>query len=80
VGVIYGVVPTGPLALVPDNSEKWYAITKGCYVGVTSSTAIADGAVTRVSHALRTGYSSQADAVQAFNAALALNLGLIEVV
>ncbi|KAJ7810046.1 hypothetical protein B0H13DRAFT_1927549 [Mycena leptocephala] len=80
-GAIYGVIPTGPLALVPNQSgEKWYAITKGRYVGVTNSTAIADGAVTRVSHALRTLFSSQADAVQAFNAALAANLGLIEVV
>ncbi|KAJ6551554.1 hypothetical protein B0H19DRAFT_1264213 [Mycena capillaripes] len=77
---IYDVIPTGPLATVPDNGEKWYAITKGRYIGVTNSTAIADNAVTHVSHALRTSYSSQVDAVRAFNDALALNIGLIEVI
>ncbi|KAJ6453450.1 hypothetical protein DFH09DRAFT_1351268 [Mycena vulgaris] len=79
-GNLYGVVPGGPLTPVPDHSEKWYAITKGRFVGVTSSTAIADGAVSCVSHALRTGYSSQAAALAAFNSALALNLGLVEVI
>ncbi|KAJ6494918.1 hypothetical protein DFH09DRAFT_1337560 [Mycena vulgaris] len=64
-GNLYGVVPGGPLTPVPDHSEKWYAITKGRFVGVTSSTAIADGA---------------AAALAAFNSALALNLGLVEVI
>ncbi|KAJ7182626.1 hypothetical protein C8R43DRAFT_940751 [Mycena crocata] len=73
-GEIYGVVPLAPLTLVPDNGpEKWYAITKGKYVGCTPSTAVADGAVTCVSHALRSAYPSQAAAVGAFNAALAMN-------
>ncbi|KAJ7838434.1 hypothetical protein B0H13DRAFT_2367459 [Mycena leptocephala] len=73
-GAIYGVVPGGPLTLVAENgsSDTWYAITKGRYVGVTNSTAIADGAVTRVSNALRTSYGSQAEAVQAFNQALSM--------
>ncbi|KAJ7079328.1 hypothetical protein C8R43DRAFT_951858 [Mycena crocata] len=80
-GEIYGVVPTGPLILVPDNGEKWYAITKGRYVGCTPSVAIADSAVTCVSHALRTGYGSQQLAVAAFNDALAAPfLGLIQVI
>ncbi|KAJ7811361.1 hypothetical protein B0H13DRAFT_2383927 [Mycena leptocephala] len=80
-GAIYGVVPAGPLAIVPDNGEKWYAITKGRYVGVTNNLAIADAAVTRVSHALRASYSSQVDAVAAFNQALSMPfLNLIEIV
>ncbi|KAJ7625133.1 hypothetical protein DFH06DRAFT_1129072 [Mycena polygramma] len=79
-GAIYGVVPSAHLAMVPDNGEKWYAITKGRYVGVTNSTAVADNAVTRVSHALRSVYTTQAEAVQAFNDALDMNIGLIEVI
>ncbi|KAJ7100988.1 hypothetical protein C8R43DRAFT_964000 [Mycena crocata] len=80
-GQIYGVIPHGPLSLVPDNGEKWYAITKGRYIGCTPSTAIADNAVTCVSHALRSSYGSQALAVAAFNAALASPfLGLIQVI
>ncbi|KAJ7490195.1 hypothetical protein B0H11DRAFT_1912208 [Mycena galericulata] len=82
-GELYGVVPTGPLTTVPDNAEKWFAITKGRYIGVTNSAAIADGAVSRVSHALRTGYTTQGEAVAAFNKALsmnALNLDLVAVV
>ncbi|KAJ7429988.1 hypothetical protein B0H11DRAFT_2249989 [Mycena galericulata] len=80
-GQIYGVVPAAPLTPVPDNAEKWYAITKGRYVGVTNSAAIADGAVSRVSHSLRTGYSSQSEAIEAFNDALAMpHLGLVAVV
>ncbi|KAJ7860161.1 hypothetical protein B0H13DRAFT_2355767 [Mycena leptocephala] len=73
--------PRGPLAIVPDNGEKWYAITKGRYVGVTNNLAIADAAVTRVSHALCASYSSQVDAVAAFNQALSMPfLNLIEIV
>lgn len=79
-GEVYAVIPDSPLAMVPDQSEKWYAITKGRYVGVTNSVAVADGGVTRVSHALRAFYGSQAEAVQAFNQALAANLDLIEVI
>ncbi|KAJ7168775.1 hypothetical protein C8R46DRAFT_1033946 [Mycena filopes] len=78
-GALYGVVPTGPLTPIPDNGERWYAITKGLYIGITNSVNIADGAVTRVSEALRTGFPSQLDALNAFNQALALNIGLIKV-
>ncbi|KAJ7440411.1 hypothetical protein B0H11DRAFT_2253031 [Mycena galericulata] len=79
-GEIYGVVPTGPITAVPDNSEKWFAITKGRYVGVTNSAAIADGAVSRVSHSLRAGYTTQTEALEAFNSVLALNIGLVAVI
>ncbi|KAJ7450269.1 hypothetical protein B0H11DRAFT_2246837 [Mycena galericulata] len=80
VGEVYNVVPAGPLALVPDKGEKWYAITKGRYVGVTNSAALADGAVSRVSHALRQLHDTQAEAAEAFNTALASPMNLIEVV
>ncbi|KAJ7662252.1 hypothetical protein DFH06DRAFT_1129373 [Mycena polygramma] len=47
-GAVYGVVPAGPLAVVPEANQvhtgKWYAITRGRYVGVTHSTAICDAA------------------------------------
>ncbi|KAJ7035429.1 hypothetical protein C8F04DRAFT_1258981 [Mycena alexandri] len=79
-GAIYGVVPDGPLQVIPDNGERWYAITKGRYIGCTNSTLLADGAVTHVSRALRVGYNSQRDTVSAFNQALALNIGLVEVI
>ncbi|KAJ7229601.1 hypothetical protein C8J57DRAFT_1251788 [Mycena rebaudengoi] len=80
VGQLYGVVPLGPLAAISHESDKWYAITKGKYVGVTTSTAIADGAVSHVSHALRTVYSTQEEARQAFNSALSLGIGLVIVI
>ncbi|KAJ7038542.1 hypothetical protein C8F04DRAFT_1179560 [Mycena alexandri] len=71
-GAVYGVVPGGPLTMIPDNGERWYAIARGRYLSVTNSATIADGAVTRVSHGLRISYNSQQDAVNAFNQALAL--------
>ncbi|KAJ7433176.1 hypothetical protein B0H11DRAFT_2259700 [Mycena galericulata] len=80
VGELYSVVPSGPLALVPDHGEKFYAITKGRYVGVTNNNAFADGAVSRVSHALRAQYDSQAEAVTVFNDALASGLNIVEVI
>ncbi|KAJ7164589.1 hypothetical protein C8R43DRAFT_946405 [Mycena crocata] len=76
-GEVYGVVPLAPLSLVPDNGQKWYAVTKGRYVGCTPSASVAEAAVTGVSHALRAGFGSQALAVQAFNSALASPLGLV---
>ncbi|KAJ7607447.1 hypothetical protein DFH06DRAFT_1347483 [Mycena polygramma] len=83
-GAVYGVVPAGPLAVVPEANQvhtgKWYAITRGRYVGVTHSTAICDAAVTRVSHGLRAVYDTQYEAVQAFNDALEADLDLIEVI
>ncbi|KAJ7506696.1 hypothetical protein B0H11DRAFT_1903481 [Mycena galericulata] len=73
-GQLYGVVPAGPLTPVPDNAEKWFAIMKGRYIGLTNSAAIADGAVSRVSNSLRTGYGSQSEALEAFNTVLAMGL------
>ncbi|KAJ7116754.1 hypothetical protein C8R46DRAFT_1239369 [Mycena filopes] len=71
---LYGVVPTGPLTPISNNGKHWFAITKGLYIGVTNSVSIADSAVTRISHALCTGFNSQQDALDAFNQALAFNI------
>ncbi|KAJ7130584.1 hypothetical protein C8R44DRAFT_872372 [Mycena epipterygia] len=54
-GTLYNVVPPTPLAAVPDNSEKWYAITKGRYVGLTTNSSISSNGVSGVSNALQNG-------------------------
>ncbi|KAJ7080721.1 hypothetical protein C8R43DRAFT_1143068 [Mycena crocata] len=69
-GNLYGVVPTAHIIAVPDHNEKWFAITRGKYVGLTKNSAISLNAVTGVSSALSDRCSSQADAVEYFNEAL----------
>ncbi|KAJ7675301.1 hypothetical protein B0H17DRAFT_1207810 [Mycena rosella] len=65
--------PTGPLlpvAVAPTPTEDaplWYAITRGHYVGVTLSNALALGAVSGVSSSSMKSYRSQMLAVAAFN-------------
>ncbi|KAJ7922182.1 hypothetical protein B0H13DRAFT_2317791 [Mycena leptocephala] len=76
-GSLFNVVPAAPLAAVPDNGEKWYAITKGKYVGLTPHNLLSSGAVMGVSSALQNSYTHQADALAAFN--LALTGGLVHV-
>ncbi|KAJ7038824.1 hypothetical protein C8F04DRAFT_1255746 [Mycena alexandri] len=70
-GYLYGVVPPGPLSSVPDNGGKWFAITRGTYVGLTQNSAISLSAVTGVSTALTGKFSNQTDALNHFNGALA---------
>ncbi|KAJ7030560.1 hypothetical protein C8F04DRAFT_1263681 [Mycena alexandri] len=70
-GYLYGVVPLGPLSSVPDNGGKWFAITRGTYVGLTQNSAISLSAVTGVSTALTGKFSNQTDALNHFNGALA---------
>ncbi|KAJ7469884.1 hypothetical protein B0H11DRAFT_1920495 [Mycena galericulata] len=72
-GVLYGVVPLYDLEAVPDNGEKWFAITRGRYVGLTKNSAISLHAVTGVSTALSDKLNSQAEALEYFNDALRLN-------
>ncbi|KAJ7143246.1 hypothetical protein C8R46DRAFT_1233022 [Mycena filopes] len=69
-GTIYSVVPSAPLTAIPDRGEKWFAITRGRYVGLTPNSAISLGAVTGVSTALSGKHSSQQAALAHFNAAL----------
>jgi hypothetical protein len=76
-GSLFDVIPAAPLTAVPDNGEKWYAITKGKYVGLTIHNLLSSGAVSGVSGALQNCYPRQADALVAFN--IALSGGLIHV-
>ncbi|KAJ7457078.1 hypothetical protein FB451DRAFT_1183586 [Mycena latifolia] len=71
-GTLYGVVPGAPLAAIPDSNEKWFAITRGKYVGLTRNSAISLNAVTGITSALSDKCNSQADALDHFNTALAL--------
>ncbi|KAJ7169173.1 hypothetical protein C8R43DRAFT_945126 [Mycena crocata] len=72
-GLLYVVVPTHPLAPVTDLNEKWFAITRGKYVGLTKNSAISLRAVTGVATGLHEKFSNQADALEHFNTALAAN-------
>lgn len=81
---MYVVVPTGPLLLITEDpvpageeGPKWYAITKGTYVGVHRSQALANNAVQGVSNSGMKGYTTQALAVAAFNEMLQYNLVVI---
>ncbi|KAJ7684874.1 hypothetical protein DFH06DRAFT_1313252 [Mycena polygramma] len=69
-GSLYTVIPAEHLSAVPDNNDKWFAITSGKYVGLTKNTALSLNAVVGVSNALSTSFSSQADALDHFNSAL----------
>ncbi|KAJ7604872.1 hypothetical protein DFH06DRAFT_1349005 [Mycena polygramma] len=69
-GVLFTVVPPLPLSGVPDHGEKWFAITRGTYVGLTKNSAISLSAVTGVSTALSEKFSTQLEALNHFNAAL----------
>ncbi|KAJ7492945.1 hypothetical protein B0H11DRAFT_1911389 [Mycena galericulata] len=73
-GVLYIVVPAGPLLLITEDAPVegedppiWYSMTKGTYVGVHRSQALALAAVQGVSHSTMKGYKTQALAVAAFN-------------
>ncbi|KAJ6454923.1 hypothetical protein C8R47DRAFT_1228445 [Mycena vitilis] len=72
-GRIYGVVPQGPLVAMADAGEgKWYAITRGRYVGLTKNSAISLHATSGVSSGLSDKYSAQWEALEHFNSALSL--------
>ncbi|KAJ7669899.1 hypothetical protein DFH06DRAFT_1125308 [Mycena polygramma] len=81
-GALYVVVPSAPLMpivetdIVPDGEEgpKWYAITRGHYIGVTLSNPLAVNAVVGVSHSGMKGYKTQALALAAFNEMLRYNM------
>ncbi|KAJ7889249.1 hypothetical protein B0H13DRAFT_1888084 [Mycena leptocephala] len=52
-GLLYGVIPNGPLTAVADNGGKWFAITRSKYIGLTQNSAISLNAVTGISTGLR---------------------------
>ncbi|KAJ7119374.1 hypothetical protein C8R46DRAFT_1238643 [Mycena filopes] len=70
-GFLFGVIPPVPLASVSDNGGKWHAITRSKYIGLTQNSAISINAVTGVSTGLSEKFSTQADALDHFNGALA---------
>ncbi|KAJ7142162.1 hypothetical protein C8R46DRAFT_1233197 [Mycena filopes] len=69
-GLLYGVVPPSPLTAVPDNGGKWFAITRGKYIGLTQNSAISLNAVTGISTGLSEKFATQTDALAHFNDAL----------
>ncbi|KAJ7512306.1 hypothetical protein B0H11DRAFT_1898797 [Mycena galericulata] len=72
-GKLYGVIPLAPLQPIPDNGGRWYAITRGTYVGLTNNSAVSLNAVTGVPTAITKKYTTQAAALNHFNAALAVH-------
>ncbi|KAJ7825681.1 hypothetical protein B0H13DRAFT_1918550 [Mycena leptocephala] len=79
-GALYTVVPTAPLMPIAEDehvgedASPWYAITRGLYVGVTLSNALAVNAVVGVRGSGMKGYATQALALAAFNELLAYNM------
>ncbi|KAJ7618939.1 hypothetical protein DFH06DRAFT_1342506 [Mycena polygramma] len=83
-GGLYIVVPAAELlpiaeSPVPEGEEppKWYAITRGKYVGVTLSNQLAQHAILGVSRNGMKGYGTQTLALAAFNEFL--RYGLVSV-
>ncbi|KAJ7744436.1 hypothetical protein DFH07DRAFT_963662 [Mycena maculata] len=73
VGALYIVIPTGGLLPIADDAtleRYWYCVTKGRYVCVTLSHALAWAAISSVSGGVMKAYKSQADAIAAFNESL----------
>ncbi|KAJ7154641.1 hypothetical protein C8R46DRAFT_1227473 [Mycena filopes] len=69
-GFLYTVVPAAPLAAVPDNGGKWFAITRGRYIGLTQNSAVSLSSVSGVSTAMSQKFASQSVALAHFNTAL----------
>ncbi|KAJ7430875.1 hypothetical protein B0H11DRAFT_2389626 [Mycena galericulata] len=84
-GVLYVVVPAGPLLPVAeeprdadDEGPIWYCITKAKYVGVHLSQPMAINAVLGVPGNAMKSYKTQALAVAAFNEML--QYGMVKVI
>ncbi|KAJ7140437.1 hypothetical protein C8R46DRAFT_1233884 [Mycena filopes] len=80
-GALYIVVPPGPLAPIAeeqyateDDAPGWYTITKGRYVGVTLSNALALASVVGISAGSMKKYKTQVLALAAFNEMLGYHL------
>ncbi|KAK7012745.1 hypothetical protein R3P38DRAFT_3208579 [Favolaschia claudopus] len=85
VGELYIVVPPQHLQAIPDppladdaEAPVWYAITKGRFVGVTLSNALALAAITGVSGGSMRKHKTQVLALGAFNTCV--DFGTIAVV
>ncbi|KAJ7805455.1 hypothetical protein B0H14DRAFT_3485131 [Mycena olivaceomarginata] len=80
-GALYLVVPSGPLAAVPEAEPAegeapppWYCITRGKHVGVMLNNSLALAAVVGVSRSAMKSHKTQELAVAAFNEMLVYNL------
>jgi hypothetical protein len=76
-GALFSVVPAAALTAIvedPDSEQRWYAITKGKYVGITTNSILSTGAISGVSGAQHVSYSTQAEALGTFNFALSNHL------
>jgi hypothetical protein len=82
-GALYQVVPAATLMAIAEpvqNNEDdplWYCITRGSYVGVTQSHALAVAAVSGVSRSHMKSYKSQVLALAAFNDMLQFHMVVV---
>ncbi|KAJ7618966.1 hypothetical protein DFH06DRAFT_1342279 [Mycena polygramma] len=70
VGSVYNVIPAAHLTGIDEVADKWYAITKGTYVGITKHNNLSSNATIGVSGSQQNGFPLQSDAITAFNTAL----------
>ncbi|KAJ7779445.1 hypothetical protein DFH07DRAFT_950501 [Mycena maculata] len=71
--VLYVVILGGSLLPIVDDvtlERYWYCVTKGRYVGITLSHALAWAAISGVSGGVMKAYKSQADTIAAFSESL----------
>ncbi|KAJ7511169.1 hypothetical protein B0H11DRAFT_2215006 [Mycena galericulata] len=83
-GSLFVVVPQGPMLPVAEDplpaeteGPYWYSITKGRYVGVTRSNALALASVTGISAGSMKAYKTQALALAAFNEMLQYHMVVV---
>ncbi|KAJ7020483.1 hypothetical protein C8F04DRAFT_1275022 [Mycena alexandri] len=69
---VFSAPPAEPLSPVEEAvaAAEWYAITRGRFVGVVDQYALSDVAISGVGGAARKTYTTQAQALDAFNRAL----------
>ncbi|KAJ7122480.1 hypothetical protein C8R46DRAFT_1050554 [Mycena filopes] len=69
---VFHAAPAEPLEAVDEEepASEWYAITRGRFVGVVDQYALTDVAISGVGHSARKGYSTQGEALRAFNRVL----------
>ncbi|KAJ7601470.1 hypothetical protein DFH06DRAFT_1352759 [Mycena polygramma] len=70
VGSLFNVIPAAHLTGIDEIADKWYAITKGTYVGITKHNNLSSNATIGVSGSQQNGFTLQSEAITAFNTAL----------
>ncbi|KAJ7061575.1 hypothetical protein C8F01DRAFT_1252355 [Mycena amicta] len=79
VGRLYKVVPQAPLALASErglepDDVRWYAVSRGTHVGVTTINALAVDCISGVSDGRQKSFSTQIAAAEYFNQLLSLGV------